>query len=156
MESPQTHARRRRQSRPAEQGSAGTDGAAALSASRVSRILIADNEESNRRLMEQVLLLAGFECVLATNGVEALRILDTAPVDLVLLDLSMPVLDGFRTTELIRARPGCAALPIVAVTGHVLGDDLDLALRSGCTAYLVKPFRPRELVRVIVRLLGTS
>lgn len=118
-------------------------------------ILVAENEETNRHLMEQILILAGYACVLATNGLEALCALDLERVDLVLLDLSMPVLDGYRTTELIRQRPDGAELPIVAVTAHAMSDNRARALRSGCTDYLVKPFRPRELVGLIERLLRT-
>ncbi len=117
-------------------------------------ILIAENEESNRRLMEQILAFAGYRYVSATNGLEALTILDREHVDLVLLDLSMPILDGYRATELIRRRPGGATLPVVAVTAHAMSDDRDLALRFGCSDYLAKPFRPHDLLRVVERLLG--
>jgi two-component system cell cycle response regulator DivK len=68
----------------------------------------------------------------------------------------MPVLDGYRTTERIRQRPGGATLPIVAVTAHALGGDRERAFLSGCTDYLVKPFRPRELLQLVARLLQST
>ena len=116
-------------------------------------ILIAENEETNRHLMEQILKLNGYSCILAVNGLEALHALELERVDLVLIDLSMPVLDGYRTTERIRQRPGGATLPIVAVTAHAMGGDRERAFLSGCTDYLVKPFRPRDLIQLVERLL---
>lgn len=119
-------------------------------------ILIVENEENNRCLMEQILRYAGYQSLSARNGLEALNILDREHVDLVLTDLSMPVLDGYRATELMRRRPGAATLPIVAVTAHAMSDDRELALRSGCTDYLVKPYRPRDLVRMVERWLRAN
>jgi CheY-like chemotaxis protein len=117
-------------------------------------ILIVENEDSNRRLMEQILDFAGYRYLSASNGLEALDIIAREQVDLVLIDLSMPIMDGYRTTEIIRLRPQCATLPIVAVTAHAMSDDRALALRSGCTDYLAKPFRPNQLLMVVGRLLG--
>ena len=121
---------------------------------RHGTILIVENEENNRRLVEQILDHAGYGYLSATNGIEALEILGRAQVDVVLIDLSMPILDGYRTTELIRQRPECAALPIVAVTAHAMTEDRELALRAGCTDYLAKPFRPTELLSVVARMLA--
>src|SRR5204862_5020943 len=88
-----------------------------------STILVVENEVSNRILIERVLSTRGFRCLPASNGKEALAILDYEQVDLILTDLSMPVLDGYRTTQLIRARPGLANVPIVAVTAFALNDE---------------------------------
>jgi CheY-like chemotaxis protein len=116
-------------------------------------VLVAENEENNRLLMEQILSLAGFQYVSATNGLEVLEVLDRLQVDVVLLDLSMPVLDGYRTAQMIRQRPGSARLPVVAVTGYALDEDRAQALDVGCTDYLAKPFRPHELLSVVERML---
>lgn len=119
-------------------------------------ILVVENEENNRCLMEQILGFAGYRYLSATNGLEALDVLDRERIDLVLIDLSMPVLDGYRTTEIIRRRPGGATLPIVAVTAHAMSEDRALALQSGCTDYLAKPYRPTELLGVVARLLNDA
>ena len=116
-------------------------------------ILIVENEVSNRILIERVLSTRGYRCLLASNGQEALNMLDRERVDLILTDLSMPVLDGFRTTQLIRARPGMAHVPIVAVTAYALNDENEAALHIGCNEYLTKPFKPRQLLEVVDRLL---
>lgn len=116
-------------------------------------ILIAENEATNRHLMEHILGFAGYRSLSAANGREALDLLDAAPVDLALIDLSMPVLDGFHTIERIRALPERARLPVIAVTAHAHPADRAAALRAGFTDYLTKPFRPRDLLRVVERHL---
>lgn len=127
-----------------------------VSPPRDATILIVENEVNNRRLIEQILGFAGYHYVSATNGLEALDLLDRTHVSIVLLDLSMPVLDGFRTTELMRQRRDAMTLPIIAVTAHAMSDDRDLALRSGCSDYLTKPFRPAELLGIVERWLNRA
>jgi CheY-like chemotaxis protein len=116
-------------------------------------ILVVENEVSNRLLIERVLSTRGYRCLSASNGREALAVLDQGPVDLILTDLSMPVLDGYQTTQLIRARPGMQQVPIVAVTAFALSDEGEAARQIGCTEYLTKPFKPRQLLEVVERLL---
>jgi CheY-like chemotaxis protein len=116
-------------------------------------ILVVENEVSNRILVERVLSTRGYRCLSASNGQEALDILDREKVDLILTDLFMPVLDGYRTTQLIRARPHLANVPIVAVTAFALHDEIEIAKQIGCTEYLTKPFKPRQLLEVVERLL---
>ena len=120
---------------------------------RQPTILIVENEASNRILIERVLSTRGYHCLSASNGREALEILDRELVDLILTDLSMPVLDGYRTTQLIRARPYYTNVPIVAVTAYALNDENEAALQIGCNEYLTKPFKPRQLLEVVDRLL---
>ena len=116
-------------------------------------ILIIENEVSNRLLIERVLSTRGYRCISASNGQEALNILDKESVELILTDLSMPVLDGYRTTQLIRERPAMANVPIVAVTAYALNDENEAAMQIGCNEYLTKPFKPRQLLEVVDRLL---
>jgi CheY-like chemotaxis protein len=120
---------------------------------RQPTILIIENEVSNRILIERVLSTRGYRCISASNGQEALNILDKEYVDLILTDLSMPVLDGYRTTQLIRERPTLANVPIVAVTAYALNDENEAAMQIGCNEYLTKPFKPRQLLEVVDRLL---
>lgn len=123
---------------------------------RQPTILVVENEVSNRLLIERVLSTRGYRCISASNGREALSILDSKSVDLILTDLSMPVLDGYRTTQLIRERPALANVPIVVVTAYALNDEGEAALKIGCTEYLTKPFKPRQLLEVVDRLLLKS
>jgi CheY-like chemotaxis protein len=118
-------------------------------------ILIIENETSNRILVERVLSTRGYRCISASQGREALQILEHEHVDLILTDLSMPVLDGYRTTQLIRARPGMEHVPIIAVTAFALNDEGEAAKHIGCTEYLTKPFKPKQLLDIVERLLST-
>jgi CheY-like chemotaxis protein len=124
-----------------------------ISGKRQPTILIVENEISNRILIEKVLSTRGYRCLSASNGREALDLLDREVVDLILTDLSMPVLDGYRTIQLIRARPGISQVPIVAVTAYALNDENEAAMQIGCNEYLTKPFKPRQLLEVVDRLL---
>lgn len=119
-------------------------------------ILVVENEISNRLLVERVLSTRGYRCLSASNGREALDILDQETVDLILTDLSMPVLDGYQTMQIIRARPALARVPIVAVTAYALSDESEVAMRMGCTEYLTKPFKPRQLLELVDRLLTSK
>ncbi len=116
-------------------------------------ILIIENEVSNRILIERVLSTRGYRCISASNGLEALKLLERERVNLILTDLSMPVMDGYRTTQLIRERPGMKRVPIVAVTAYAQSDENEAALQIGCNEYLTKPFKPRQLLEVVARLL---
>jgi CheY-like chemotaxis protein len=119
-------------------------------------VLVVENDEQSRRLIEQILAFSEYACLSAANGLEALAILDQAHVDLALMDLSMPALDGYQTVERMRERSGYTNTPIVAVSGHAESAQRDLALRAGFTEYLSKPFRPKELVQLIDRLLSNT
>jgi CheY-like chemotaxis protein len=119
-------------------------------------ILIVEDDESNRRLLEQILGFAGYQYLSAVNGQEALEVLDRAHVDVVLLDLFIPVLDGYETTGIIRAQPKTAAMPIVAVTANAMPGDRERALSAGCTEYLAKPFGPGQLLDMVKRMLALS
>jgi len=120
----------------------------------LATILVVENETSNRILIERVLSTRGYRCLSASNGREALDLLDREQVDLILTDLSMPVLDGYKATQLMRARPGLENVPIVAVTAFALNDEGEAAKQIGCTEYLTKPFKPRQLLEVVARLLN--
>ncbi len=120
----------------------------------LATILVVENETSNRIFIERVLSIRGYRCLSASNGREALDLLDREQVDLILTDLSMPVLDGYKATQLMRARPGLENVPIVAVTAFALNDEGEAAKQIGCTEYLTKPFKPRQLLEVVARLLN--
>ncbi len=117
-------------------------------------ILVIENDWNNRILLEQQLSLGGYNVVSAMNGQEALELLDRGvQVDMVLTDLSMPVLNGYQAAQLIRARAGYHDLPIVAVTGYEMSQSRSSALENGCNEYLTKPVRQSELLEVVARLL---
>jgi CheY-like chemotaxis protein len=118
-----------------------------------AKVLIVENEDSNRMLMEKILTLVGYQCVSASNGQEALEVFRRELPQIVLTDLSMPVMDGYEEITHLRALPEGKRVPIVAVTAHAMAGDREYALREGCNEYVVKPYRPRDLVAIVDRLL---
>lgn len=112
------------------------------------RILLADDNPDNRSIMRAVLEASGYSVLLARDGVEALEAAAAHAVDLVLLDMSMPRLDGWHTAPLLKEQAGFTA-PIIAYTAHAMAGDRELALAAGCDEYLAKPCSPRELVAFV-------
>jgi CheY-like chemotaxis protein len=131
----------------------GSEGVAGQRAERYT-VLVVENDEQSRRLIEQILAFSQYACLSVANGLEALDALDQERIDLVLMDLSMPALDGYQTVERMRERRDLFSTPIVAVSGRTTSDERDLALQAGFTEYLSKPFRPKELLQLIDRLLS--
>jgi CheY-like chemotaxis protein len=97
----------------------------------------------------------GYQVLLAANGQEALDLLEREPVDFVLMDVQMPVLDGLEATRLLRERErGTGShLPIIAMTAHAMKGDRDRCLEAGMDHYVAKPIQPEELFAVISRVL---
>jgi CheY-like chemotaxis protein len=117
-------------------------------------ILIADDYEDNLELLRLLLVAADYEVIEATNGAECLELARQLQPDLIMADLSMPVLDGWEMFRALKADELTASILCIAVTAH--GDnDRDRALRAGFDAYLSKPFRGAELLETVVRLLSS-
>lgn len=120
-----------------------------------TKILIADDYEDNRELQRLLLVAAGYQVLEATNGAECLDMAREGHPDLIMVDLSMPILDGWKTFQALRAEEQTASIPCIAVTAH--GEtDRERALQTGFDAYLSKPFRGAELVDTINKLLPSS
>ena len=119
----------------------------------MARILVADDRAASRELILSMLESVGYEADQAENGPEVLVRLDQNRPDLILLDLHMPLMDGFEVVREIRARPEWSKIPVVALTASAMEGDRERALREGFTAYITKPVRLRELRGEIDRLL---
>jgi len=111
-----------------------------------ARVLVADDDEDIRVYLEVTLQLAGFEVVLARDGLEALRLARTEHPDVVVLDVMMPQLDGIRALEQLRDDPRTGYLPVMLLTARARTDDAIAGLDRGADDYLAKPFDPDELV----------
>ena len=119
------------------------------------KILIADDYEDNLELLRLLLVAADYQVLEARNGAECLELAREAHPDLIMVDLSMPILDGWKTLQALRADEQTASIPCIAVTAH--GEsDRERALETGFDAYLSKPFRGAELVDTIKKLLPSS
>ena len=120
------------------------------------KILVADDDFDNRTIAREALELSGHRVVEATNGLEAVEMAMKERPDVILMDLSMPKLNGWEATKRIRQAPEISHIPIVAFTAHALkGDDLR-AHAAGCDDYISKPCQPKDVVRKIQDWLGKS
>jgi CheY-like chemotaxis protein len=118
------------------------------------RVLLVDDYPDAREMYSEYLEYSGFEVVQASNGMEALqRAADDAP-DIILMDLSLPVMDGWEATRRLKADARTAGIPVVALTGHALAGISEGAKQAGCDAFITKPCLPEDLVVEIRRVLG--
>jgi CheY-like chemotaxis protein len=116
-------------------------------------VLIAEDNPVNRELLRELLEMRGYAVVEACNGQEAMEELHKAQPDILLLDLNMPVLDGFGTIEKIRKHPAFSTLPVLAVTAYAMRGDREKILSAGFDGYLSKPIDPTVLHQELQRLL---
>jgi two-component system cell cycle response regulator DivK len=117
-------------------------------------VLLVEDTEDNRYMMRRLLEMSGYRVVEATNGEEAVKLAEAEMPGLILIDLSLPVIDGLAATRLIRKLPKLQETPIIAVSAHDTSDFLSEALQAGCNSYITKPIDFNELEQLIVRELG--
>jgi CheY-like chemotaxis protein len=116
-------------------------------------LLLVEDNELNRDMLSRRLGRAGFSTLLAEDGAQALERLEDARPALVLLDMNLPVVDGWTVCERVRANPRIARTPIIALTAHAMAEDRDRALAAGCDDYATKPIDFPALLAKIERLL---
>lgn len=117
------------------------------------RILVVEDQDDNRRILRDLLTSAGFELIEATTGEEGVRSAETGRPDLILMDIQMPVLDGYEATRRIKANADLRHIPIIVVTSYALSGDDVKARTAGADDYVTKPFSPRELLAKIRQFL---
>ena len=119
-------------------------------------ILLVDDYADNRAMYARYLAHTGFRVDEATNGVEALDKAGALQPDLIVMDLSLPVMDGWEATRRLKADPQTKRIPVLALTGHALGDHEREANAAGCDGYVTKPCLPEELAARIQDMLVRS
>jgi two-component system cell cycle response regulator DivK len=120
------------------------------------RILVVEDQADNRRILQDLLGSAGFTVICAEDGLEGVDVARRERPDLILMDIQLPVIDGYEATRRIKAEPELARIPIIAVTSYALsGDDLK-AMEAGCDDYVTKPFSPRALLGRVRAWLGEA
>ena len=112
-------------------------------------ILVVEDQEDNRQILRDLLTNAGFEMIEAENGAEAVASVQARRPDLILMDIQLPILDGYEATRRIKANPDLKSIPIIVVTSYALDGDEDRARLAGCDDYVAKPFSPRQLLAKI-------
>ena len=120
------------------------------------RILVVDDTDDNRDMLARRLARRGFEIEQARDGEEACRAAVASRPDLILMDMQMPVLDGYEATRRIKADPATAAIPIVGLTAYAMAGDREKVLAAGCDDYEPKPVDLASLVGKITTLLGDA
>lgn len=117
------------------------------------RILIVEDTEDNRRILRDLLSSAGFDICEAHDGRTAVAAAAAFMPDLILMDIQLPVMDGYEAIRHIKANHSLAATPIIAVTSYALSGDEEKAWAAGCDGYIAKPFSPRQILAKIRELL---
>ena len=122
----------------------------------MAKILLVEDNETNRDMLSRRLIRRGFEVIVALDGAEGLRLARLELPDLILMDMSLPVLDGWQTTRQLKATPETCLIPVIALTAHAMAGDREKALQAGCDEYETKPIDISRLLLKIETLLASS
>jgi two-component system, cell cycle response regulator DivK len=113
------------------------------------RILVVEDQEDNRRILRDLLTSRGYDLVEAEDGEKALAMAQDRRPDLILMDVQIPLLDGYEVTRRLKADPALRDIPIIVVTSYALSGDESKARAAGCNAYVSKPYSARQLLAKI-------
>ena len=113
------------------------------------RILVVEDTEDNRQIMRDLLSSAGYDLVEAVDGAEGVAMAKCQRPDLILVDIQLPVVDGYEATRRIKADPALSHIPVIAVTSYALSGDEAKTRDAGCDGYMAKPFSPRQLLQKV-------
>jgi two-component system, cell cycle response regulator DivK len=119
------------------------------------RILIVEDNEANREMISRRLQRRGYQTVISTDGSQAIAMAQSDTPDLILMDMGLPVIDGWEATRAIRRNPATSTLPIIAFTAHAMAGDREKTLQAGCDEYETKPVDFPRLVAKIGTLLAS-
>jgi len=117
------------------------------------KILIVDDNPDLICILQLHLKIKDYDSILAVNGKEAVDLATSHLLDLIVMDIMLPVMDGLQATRLIRKNPKTQSIPILAMTAKVTSEDREECLRSGCDDFIAKPFTSRQLTSIIEKLL---
>jgi CheY-like chemotaxis protein len=119
-------------------------------------LLYIEDNEMNRDMLSRRLQRRGFEVLIASDGEQGVAMAAAEKPDLILMDMSLPVLDGWQATRRLKAAPDTAGIPVIGLTAHAMATDRDRCLEAGCDDYDTKPVELTRLLEKIERLLGPS
>ena len=120
------------------------------------RILIVEDHEDARQILRDMLETTDYELVEAENGEQAMAVVARQRPDLILMDIQLPILDGYEATRRIKADPALSSIPIIAVTSYALSGDEAKARAAGCDDFIPKPYSPRQLLAKVRQYLDQS
>lgn len=119
------------------------------------KILLVEDNEANRDMLSRRLVRKGFEVIMAEDGEQAIRMAISQNPDLILMDMSLPVIDGWEATRRVKADQSTRSIPVIALTAHAMAGDREKALEAGCDDYDTKPIELPRLLEKIQSLLAT-
>ena len=122
----------------------------------MSKILLIEDNEMNRDMLTRRLERKGYEVVIAVDGQAGIDMASSTSPDIILMDLSLPVIDGWEATRKIKADPSTQSIPVIALTAHAMAGDEQKALEAGCDDYDTKPVNFSRLLGKIENLLGRA
>ena len=121
---------------------------------RLKTVLLVEDNEDNRIVYSTILQHFGYRVTEALNGEEGIAKARTEQPDLILMDISIPVIDGWEATQVLKRDPKTRRIPIIALTAHALASEREKAMEVGCDSYLAKPCEPKTVVSEVERFIG--
>jgi CheY-like chemotaxis protein len=122
----------------------------------MSKILLVEDNEMNRDMLSRRLIRKGFEVIIAVDGQAGVDMASSTNPDIILMDLSLPVIDGWEATRRIKADSATQGIPVIALTAHAMAGDEQKALDAGCDDYDTKPINFKNLLGKIENFIGSS
>ncbi len=113
------------------------------------RVLVVEDQEDNRQILRDLLASADYEMIEAGDGEAGIAAAKAARPDLILMDIQLPIMDGYEATRRIKADPDLKSIPVIVVTSYALSGDEAKARAAGCDSYVTKPYSPRQLLAKI-------
>jgi two-component system cell cycle response regulator DivK len=117
-------------------------------------ILLVEDNEMNRDMLSRRLQRRGYEVIIAVDGQQGVAMAQSEAPDLILMDMSLPVIDGWEATRVLKSAPATKDIPVIALTAHAMSTDRDKAMQAGCDDYDTKPIELPRLLEKIEMLLG--
>ena len=122
----------------------------------MAKLLLVEDNEMNRDMLSRRLQRRGYEVIVAVDGQEGVDLAQSEAPDLILMDMRLPVLDGYAATKELKAAPATKSIPVVALTAHAMDGDRDKAMEAGCDDYDTKPIEFARLLEKIQALTGEA
>ena len=122
----------------------------------MAKVLVVEDNEMNRDMLSRRLQRRGYEVVISVDGEDGILKARSDSPDIILMDMDLPVLDGWAATQLLKSSPETESIPVIALTAHAMAGDREKALEAGCDDYDTKPVEFSRLIGKIEKLLGTE
>jgi two-component system cell cycle response regulator DivK len=122
----------------------------------MAKVLLVEDNETNRDMLSRRLIRRGFEVVFAVDGKQGVDLARSEKPDIILMDMSLPVMDGWEATRCVKADAATRSVPVIGLTAHAMSGDREKAIEAGCDDYDTKPVELDRLIGKMERLLGAA